>query len=103
LILLDNSVKFSKNGFEKTLEMGLASEGDRVVWSWRDRGPGIPPAEKEKIFQKFYRVENELTRNTKGTGIGLAMAHMIMEAMGAHIEAENREGGGLIIRLVFPT
>jgi signal transduction histidine kinase len=102
VILLDNSVKFSKNGFEKILEMALAREGERVAWSWKDRGPGIPPAEKEKIFQKFYRVENELTRSTKGTGIGLAMAHMIMEAMGGEIEARNRDGGGLEVRLSFP-
>ncbi|MFO1519611.1 MAG: HAMP domain-containing sensor histidine kinase [bacterium] len=101
-VLFDNSLKFSANGFEKTLEMSLFKEEEEVVWSWKDKGPGIPPAESKKVFEKFYRVENELTRRTKGTGIGLAMAKMIVEAMQGRIEARNREQGGLEVRMFFP-
>src|SRR5262249_23592242 len=102
LILLDNSMKFASGALDKSIELNLFQEENSVVWEWKDRGPGIPKADLKKVFEKFYRVENELTRQTKGTGIGLAMARMIVESMGGGIEARNREGGGLIIRMSFP-
>jgi K+-sensing histidine kinase KdpD len=101
LILLDNSLKFAANGSDKNLAMTLKQEGNKVHWTWSDRGPGIPDAEIKKVFDKFYRVENEMTRTTKGTGIGLAMAHMIVEAMEAKIQATNLNEGGLEIQLIF--
>ena len=99
MILLDNSMKFSA---EKSIEMKLRPETGALVLEWSDRGPGLPPAELGKIFDKFYRVENEMTRKTQGTGIGLAMAKIIVESMAATIEARNREGGGLSLLIRFP-
>ncbi len=101
LILLDNSLKFA--AADKLLEMSLRNEPEAVVLEWSDRGPGIPKDQLKKVFEKFYRVENELTRRTQGTGIGLAMAKIIVVSMGAEIEAKNREGGGLSLRLLFQT
>ena len=104
LSFLDNSVKFAAGAAERVFEVSLAAEGETVVWAWSDRGPGVPRAELGRIFETFYRVEGEATRRTKGTGIGLAIARMLAEAMGARIEARNRpaaDGGGLEIRLVF--
>lgn len=99
--LLDNSLKFSVDATDKGLEASLVKEGDRVIWSWRDHGPGIPEKELKKVFQNFYRVENEMTRKTQGTGIGLAMSRMLAHAMGAEIEARNHPQGGLETRLIF--
>jgi len=99
--LLDNSLKFSADAADKGLESSLVKEGDRVIWSWRDHGPGIPEKELKKVFQNFYRVENEMTRKTQGTGIGLAMSRMLAHAMGAEIEARNHAQGGLETRLIF--
>lgn len=102
LTLLDNSLKFSRNAPVKELAMTLTHEGDAVVWAWHDRGPGVPAPELNRIFADFYRVENEMTRATQGTGIGLAMARMTMAAMGGTITAENRAGGGLTVRMAWP-
>lgn len=105
LALLDNSVKFAAEAADRTCEMSLMREGPTIVWGWSDRGPGVPSGEIGRIFETFYRVEGEATRRTKGTGIGLAVARMLAEAMGARIEARNRQataGGGLEVRLVFP-
>lgn len=102
LSLLDNSLKFGAESADKSLEAALRREGERVVWGWSDRGPGIPEKELSRIFENFYRVENEMTRKTQGTGIGLAMGRMLAHAMGASIQARNRDGGGLTVRLEFP-
>ncbi len=104
LAFLDNSVKFAAEAPDRTIEMSLTAEGETVVWAWSDRGPGVPEGELGRIFETFYRVEGETTRRTKGTGIGLAVARMLAEAMGARIDARNRaaaDGGGLEVRLAF--
>jgi signal transduction histidine kinase len=104
LALLDNSMKFAADGADRTFVMSLDREGPTVVWAWSDRGPGVPPGELGRIFTAFHRVEGEATRRTKGTGIGLAIARMLAESMGARIEARNLEttkGGGLEVRLIF--
>lgn len=99
--LFDNSLKFGAEASDKNLEASLEKDGDRVIWSWRDRGPGIPEKELKRVFENFYRVENEMTRKTQGTGIGLAMSRMLAQSMGAEIEARNRPEGGLEVRLIF--
>ena len=104
LALLDNSLKFAAQAVDRTLEMSLAREGEAVIWAWSYRGAGVPAGEVGRISETFYRVEGKATRRTKGTGIGLAIAKMLAEAMGARIEARNRraaDGGGLEVRLVF--
>jgi len=59
----------------------------------RDYGPGGPKAQLKKIFELFYRAENELTRETVGTGIGLALVRQLAAAMGARVDARNCEPG----------
>ncbi len=101
LILLDNSIKFSSTSEPKLFLLKLCKINNHVIWSWRDHGPGIPEREKNKVFQQFYRSENEMTRTTKGTGIGLAMAKMISGAMNADISLHNHAGDGLEVKLRF--
>ena len=67
----------------------------------RDRGPGIPREERSRIFDAFYRVGNETTRTAKGTGLGLHLAALHCEGMGARIQALDREGGGTVFRVTF--
>lgn len=101
LILLENSIKFSKTAAHKKINLILKKEKSYLNFIWRDEGPGVPEKELNQIFEKFYRVENELTRKTKGTGIGLAIAQATVQAMGAKIEARNLEIQGLEIVVSF--
>ena len=65
-----------------------------------DRGPGIPPADLEHVFDKFYRVTG--TARKIGSGLGLAVCRGLIEAHGGHIWAENRPGGGAVFRFTLP-
>ncbi len=67
----------------------------------RDRGPGIPREERGRIFDAFYRIGNETTRTAKGTGLGLHLAALHCEGMGARIQALDRQGGGTVFRVTF--
>jgi signal transduction histidine kinase len=66
-----------------------------------DRGPGIPHAERTKIFQAFYRVGNETTRTARGTGLGLHLVMLQTTAMGARVGVLDRKGGGTVFRVTF--
>lgn len=102
LSILENSLKFSSKSKTKKIELKIFETESQVIFEWMDYGPGVPNSELKKIFEKFYRVENELTRQTKGTGIGLAMAKIMVESMNGKIEARNIENTGLLIRILFP-
>ena len=100
--LVDNAPKFSASAARKTvdIECRLDSEG-QVNISVRDHGPGVAPDQMKKIFTLFYRSENELTRETVGTGIGLALVHQLMRAMHGHIDVANTTPGA-VFTLQFP-
>ena len=74
---------------------------NEVVFSVRDYGPGIASSQMKKIFKLFYRSENELTRKTTGTGIGLALVHQLAQAMNGKADAVNKEPGAEF-RIIFP-
>ena len=99
--LVDNSLKFSRNADYKMIIIELKTEGDHVYLAVRDYGPGIPPSEMKKVFQEFYRVENEMTRTTKGTGIGLSMVKKLCTLSNMRIEIENANPG-LRTKIHFP-
>ena len=67
-----------------------------------DRGPGIPEAELDRMFEPFERHEPSRSRSTGGLGLGLAIARSIAQAHGGSISAENRAGGGLAVTVDLP-
>ena len=67
-----------------------------------DRGPGIAPDEQERIFEAFYRVGNEATRTSRGTGLGLHLVALHVHSLGGNVRADAREGGGAAFRVTFP-
>lgn len=92
--LIDNALKFSANATEKKVSFSSRLRGgSSVEFAVRDYGPGVPRDQMKKIFKLFYRTERELTRETVGTGIGLALVHELVTAMGGSVDVKNSEPG----------
>lgn len=100
--LVDNAIKFSVKADKKIIELSCHRLGSaRIQFKVRDYGPGVAKDQLKKIFKLFYRSENELTRETVGTGIGLALAHQMTVSMNGQIDVANREPGAEF-RINFP-
>ncbi len=100
--LVDNAIKFSKGAENKAIEISCKLIGDKQVqFAIRDYGPGIPKDQMKKIFRLFYRSESELTRETVGTGIGLAIVHQLTTAMSGVVDVVNADPGAEF-RVSFP-
>ena len=67
-----------------------------------DCGPGVAPEHLKRIFEPFYRPEDELTRQSKGTGIGLALVRGLVEEMGGRVSGRNRPSGGFEVSIQLP-
>ncbi|MBI3897882.1 MAG: HAMP domain-containing histidine kinase [Gammaproteobacteria bacterium] len=96
--LVDNALKFAKAA---EITIGTESSG-RIVIAILDRGPGIPAAELKAVLRPFYRLESSRSRETGGTGLGLAVAQQLTLALGGSLDLSNRDGGGLEARLSLP-
>jgi two-component system sensor histidine kinase KdpD len=96
--LLDNAAKYSPPG--APIEINVNFQGGEALIRISDRGPGVPPDELERVFDKFHR----LTRpgQVKGLGLGLSICKGIVEAHHGRIWAENRPGGGMLITVALP-
>ncbi len=92
--LVDNAIKFSSNAEDKMVQITIRVLQDKSMQiGVRDFGPGVAKDQMKKIFKLFYRSENELTRETVGTGIGLALVHQLVTGMGGEIDVVNCEPG----------
>jgi signal transduction histidine kinase len=98
--LLNNAIKYSPR--ERFVRVVLVEDGDRLLLSVEDRGIGIAKAEQKKIFEKFYRAEDSLVHETKGSGLGLSLVRHIMEAHGGEVRLESAPGKGSTFTLVIP-
>ena len=98
--LIENAVRYTPS--DTPIYVSAHVEGDQMVISVEDRGPGIPPTDLERVFDKFYRVSGKASEQQAGSGLGLAVSKGLVEAHGGHIWAENREGGGAILRFTLP-
>jgi signal transduction histidine kinase len=99
--LVDNAMKYARQASSRTVVLAARNEDGRVVVAVRDFGPGVPPRHLKRIFEPFYRSENELTRSAKGTGIGLALVKELAESMGAGVRGTNPSDGGFRVDLSF--
>jgi two-component system sensor histidine kinase KdpD len=100
--LIENAVRYTPR--ESPIDVSAHCEGEQIVITVADRGPGIPPADLERVFDKFYRVLDgkSATGRPTGSGLGLAVSKGLVEAHGGRIWAEPREGGGVVFSVALP-
>jgi signal transduction histidine kinase len=99
--LLDNAFKFSAET-DAPVSLAVTRKGDAVVLRVRDHGPGVAPAILRTMFEPFVRGEDELVRQTKGTGLGLALVQGLVENAGGSVRATNHPDGGLEVIVTLP-
>jgi two-component system phosphate regulon sensor histidine kinase PhoR len=99
--LLENAAKYGRDGeTEHEIELALTTADGAAVVEVRDHGRGIPPEERERIFDGFYRATN--AGEARGAGLGLNLVRHFARAHGGDITARPRDGGGTVMRLTLP-
>lgn len=98
--VLDNAIKYSPAG--STITIRIDRVADHALIAIADEGPGIPAEHRDRIFHRFFRVDESRTRERGGAGLGLAIAKWAVDVHGGQITVENRPGGGAEFRIVLP-
>ena len=97
--LVSNAAKYSPPGSEITI--AVESIGDSAVLTVDDEGTGIPPAEREKVFEVFYRAGHEAMAGTRGAGIGLAVVKEVVDRLRARVSVDDSPAGGARLVVAF--
>ncbi len=100
LNLLQNAVKYGGDGNEVVLD--CSAQGGQVRLSVADHGPGIPRRERHRIFDRFYRIDDRLSRRQEGSGLGLAIVRHVAQAHGGRVSVRDRVGGGSEFAISLP-
>jgi two-component system OmpR family sensor kinase len=98
--VLRNAVRYSPQ--DAPVSVTVARDQGGLAILIRDRGPGVPASDLERIFEPFYRVAESRDRDSGGEGIGLAITAQVMKAHGGSAKAANSQGGGFEVRLSLP-
>jgi signal transduction histidine kinase len=101
LNLLDNALKYASGGGVVRIRL----DGDTTIWRLAvcDSGPGIPVAQRQKVFEKFHRIDDSLTARQQGAGLGLSIARQLAEGLGGELCClEQPGGGGCCFELILP-
>jgi two-component system, OmpR family, phosphate regulon sensor histidine kinase PhoR len=98
--LLENAAKYSNA--KPVIYIQNSMDNNHYVFEIKDNGIGIPQNEKQRIFEKFYRVGNEDTRETKGTGLGLYIVNQIIKAHRGSIQVNDNQPNGTIFKISLP-
>ena len=97
--VIENAFKFGAT----SLEVSGRSDNGSVIVSFKDNGPGIPPEDRERVFERFYQVEKTFCGQVPGAGLGLTMVKQTMEAHGGKIWVESQVDHGATFFLQLPT
>jgi signal transduction histidine kinase len=97
--ILENAIKYSPNG--ALVQVQLYQQSNKIFFIVADQGVGIADSERQKIFQKFYRSGNELTRQNKGTGLGLFIVAQVAKNHQAKVVVSNNQPKGTIFEIIF--
>jgi len=95
--LLENALKYTPPN--TPIDLSASATADSIIFEIADRGPGLPPGDEQRIFDKFYRAG---PAREGGVGLGLTICRGIIEAHGGRIWAEDRPGGGAVFRFTLP-
>src|SRR4051794_19026821 len=98
--LLDNAIKHSPAG--ATVTVGQEVSRDRYRFWMEDVGPGIPPEEQTRIFERFYRIGSEMRRETPGIGLGLSIVHRLVSVHGGEVQVQSAVGAGSRFTVELP-
>ena len=98
--LLSNAYKYT--GDDKEITVRAAADARSVRIRVIDNGVGIPQREHRRIFEKFYRVDDRLSREVEGSGLGLPIVRHVAVAHGGRIEVESKRGIGSMFTIVLP-
>jgi len=97
--LVDNAIKYTARG---AVRLGLRREGNRVLLSVADSGPGIPHHEQEHVFEEFYQLSNPERDRSRGIGLGLAIVRRLTDLLGIELRLESEPGKGATFMLLLP-
>ena len=100
--LLSNAIKFTPQQGTITVSMAPATEAGYSVFNVTDTGIGIPAADVQKLFSEFFRVDNEINQNVKGTGLGLVLAKNIVQAHRGKMWVQSQVGTGTTFHFTLP-
>ena len=95
--IINNALQY---GTEADVELKTSAQQINIIVA--DNGPGIPEDKRERVFSPFFRLEQSRSRETGGTGLGLAVARTVVRQHGGDIELADRQGGGLLVSVYFP-
>jgi two-component system phosphate regulon sensor histidine kinase PhoR len=98
--LVDNSIKYNKSG--GSVEVNIDKSDDLIIINIKDTGFGIPAEHKDRIFERFYRVDKSRSKETGGTGLGLSIVKHITELYDGVIELDSEESNGTEVTIKFP-
>jgi len=98
---VENAIKYGRTAGRVTI--GGKATDDKKVQIWvQDEGPGIPPEAKERVFERFYRVDRARSRESGGTGLGLAIVKHIVQAHGGEVWVKSDLGSGSTFFFTLP-
>jgi len=98
--VLDNAIKYSPTG--STVAIRVAWSDDQAMLAIGDEGPGVPSEHRERIFHRFFRLDEARSRGRGGAGLGLAIAKWAVDIHGGQIMVDPRPGGGAEFRILLP-
>lgn len=98
--LTDNAIKYNRPGGSVTVK--VTTPGDKIRLTVADTGIGIPPEDRERIFERFYRVDKSRSKEVGGTGLGLSIVKHAVQILGAEIALTSTVGKGTAITVTFP-
>jgi signal transduction histidine kinase len=97
--VVDNAIKYSPEA--STIEVRVSADGSHALLTVADNGPGVAAEHRERIFDRFFRLDEGRSRDEGGTGLGLAIAKWAVEVNGGQITVENGLQGGAVFRIIL--